>query len=659
MIQVPKRYRFLVPAIRDGEAGLQRVREAQMRISRGQILGKALMIGCGTLVGLALLSLTKHGAGPEDEGMFFRSRRLADDPECVHNFNPFRDGDLQTTGIKLCNDGLGYIALCIFFMVYMFWTLAVVVDEDFVDILDYIVKDLNIDPDVAGATFMAAGGSAPEFFTSLISVFDLSGTGFGTIIGSAIFNILAVIAACAYFARPRQEVLDRRAGLKDMNAPWPWEPLPLTWWPLFRDSISYTIGLIVLAIFYFCFNNGLLSATCGAKEDGYILIWETVILFVLYIGYCLLMVVQTPIKRFIENHFPKMIPEAQRNNAAVGQYDGDDLEDGDGRPSHAEPKTMAGTPKLKEAQTQESKRSMEPKLPKRSSVESAGSVVPPPVGNVRWSSSRSFRGVHSEGQASATRSGSQLSVDSNSVKAHPGSVTSAAVADHEKELDGDEEETQVEVVSPRMRPTSFKRFGEDKWWKVILNNILYIFIMPVLFANLTVHLGVSDLDAIQNKFLRRTLIGYGFLMSLVWIAIYTWLMVFSAETFASTIGMPDTILGFTFLAAGTSVPDLLSSVFVSRLGYGDMAVSSSIGSNIFDILVGLPIPWLISIASTGNPLLVETGAVAISLVVIILMIISLLAIIIWQDWKLTKLGAQAMLILYFVFLVAVIVAELV
>mmetsp|Transcript_2129 Transcript_2129/g.3720 ORF Transcript_2129/g.3720 Transcript_2129/m.3720 type:complete len:91 (-) Transcript_2129:418-690(-) len=90
-----------------------------------------------------------------------------------------------------------------------------------------------------------------------------------------------------------------------------------------------------------------------------------------------------------------------------------------------------------------------------------------------------------------------------------------------------------------------------------------------------------------------------------------------------------------------------------------MAVSSSIGSNIFDILVGLPIPWLISIASTGNPLLVETGAVAISLVVIILMIISLLAIIIWQDWKLTKLGAQAMLILYFVFLVAVIVAELV
>jgi Ca2+/Na+ antiporter len=30
---------------------------------------------------------------------------------------------------------------------------------------------LEISPDVAGATFMAAGGSAPELFTSVIGVF--------------------------------------------------------------------------------------------------------------------------------------------------------------------------------------------------------------------------------------------------------------------------------------------------------------------------------------------------------------------------------------------------------------------------------------------------------------------------------------------------------
>ena len=39
--------------------------------------------------------------------------------------------------------------------------------------------------------------------------------------------------------------------------------------------------------------------------------------------------------------------------------------------------------------------------------------------------------------------------------------------------------------------------------------------------------------------------------------------------------------------------DLLSSLIVARQGEGDMAVSSSIGSNIFDILVGLPLPWIL------------------------------------------------------------------
>ena len=68
--------------------------------------------------------------------------------------------------------------------------------------------------DVAGATLMAAGGSAPEFFTSLIgkfknSSFDLflgvfvsqSDVGIGTIVGSAVFNVLFVIGMCAIFSK--------------------------------------------------------------------------------------------------------------------------------------------------------------------------------------------------------------------------------------------------------------------------------------------------------------------------------------------------------------------------------------------------------------------------------------------------------------------------
>jgi Ca2+/Na+ antiporter len=46
------------------------------------------------------------------------------------------------------------------------------------------------------------------------------------------------------------------------------------------------------------------------------------------------------------------------------------------------------------------------------------------------------------------------------------------------------------------------------------------------------------------------------------------------------------VMGLTFLAAGTSIPDLMTSVIVARKGFGDMAVSSSVGSNIFDVCVG-------------------------------------------------------------------------
>ena len=56
-------------------------------------------------------------------------------------------------------------------------------------------------------------------------------------------------------------------------------------------------------------------------------------------------------------------------------------------------------------------------------------------------------------------------------------------------------------------------------------------------------------------------------------------MVWFAVTIGKQWNIPDEIMGLTFLAAGTSVPDLLTSILVAMQG-GDMAVSSSIGSNI-------------------------------------------------------------------------------
>ena len=53
---------------------------------------------------------------------------------------------------------------------YMFLALAIVCDEYFVPALEEMAEDMHMSLDMAGATLMAAGGSAPELFLSLIHI---------------------------------------------------------------------------------------------------------------------------------------------------------------------------------------------------------------------------------------------------------------------------------------------------------------------------------------------------------------------------------------------------------------------------------------------------------------------------------------------------------
>lgn len=59
-------------------------------------------------------------------------------------------------------------------MVYLFLGIAIVCDDYFVASLEKISEALGLSEDVAGATFMAAGSSAPELFSSLVSMVNPS-----------------------------------------------------------------------------------------------------------------------------------------------------------------------------------------------------------------------------------------------------------------------------------------------------------------------------------------------------------------------------------------------------------------------------------------------------------------------------------------------------
>jgi len=81
-----------------------------------------------------------------------------------------------------------------------------------------------------------------------------------------------------------------------------------------------------------------------------------------------------------------------------------------------------------------------------------------------------------------------------------------------------------------------------------------------------------------------------------------------------------------------------------------MAVSSSIGSNIFDILMGLPIPWLVAMAYKGRPVLVGADGIGISIGILLFMLVAVIAIIALSGWKLSKRLAIAMMLLYAIFI---------
>ena len=110
-------------------------------------------------------------------------------------------------------------------------------------------------------------------------------------------------------------------------------------------------------------------------------------------------------------------------------------------------------------------------------------------------------------------------------------------------------------------------------------------------------------------------------------------------------------MGLTFLAAGTSVPDLITSVLVAKDGKGDMAVSSSIGSNLFDVTVGLPVPWLIYTAAFSKNVDVNSVGMGCNIAMLFLMLLVVFISILAFKWKMTKPMGGIMLLMYLIFVV--------
>mmetsp|Transcript_55809 Transcript_55809/g.125879 ORF Transcript_55809/g.125879 Transcript_55809/m.125879 type:complete len:776 (-) Transcript_55809:232-2559(-) len=602
-------------------------------------------------------------------------------------------------------------------MFYMFVALAIVCDEFFVPALEMFVEHYGISMDVAGATFMAAGGSMPELFTSLIAVFDETDVGFAAIVGSAVFNVLFVIAVCALASE---------------------EPLVLTAWPLARDCFFYIVGLMLVAIFF------------QGVTPNQIEWWEALVLFIWYLCYCSFMKFNERFKNWVESKRRKRAVSPEPDKKVDSDITVEDLAGGRGpRVSMRMPSTFRGG--IVKLLTQHA-----------SMTETAGIAM---VTELKGELRETFKSLDTDGDDHINESefsvfmhklgwqgpgGEDSDVAEENIKKlwkrmplteddklgfeefrrwytvsetrvkievrcifdkldvnGDGHIDSEEISVLLKSLghtptesdindvmldmykaglcedsgDTSSDDCKLQTGAPQEPPPGTKlqvRFSQfEKWYTTSLfadqhhkvhelqaeldegftldwpenptcmQLFLYFFTYPLCVA---MYCTLPDVrrTGFEGK-IHWAIIE--FVLSLVWIAVFSFALYEFTIVSSNTIGIPTPVAAVTILAAGTSVPDLISSYVVARQGQGDMAVSSSIGSNIFDITVGLPIPWMLySAIKGGRAIKVSASNLGISVMVLMVMLGSVIITVMLMKWRMTKGMGAIMFVLYFVFI---------
>lgn len=547
-------------------------------------------------------------------------------------------------------------------ILYMFLGLAIVCDSFFEAALSRICEVMNLKDDVAGATWMAAGGSAPELATSVLGLFfSKSDVGFGTIVGSAVFNVLFVIACCAFVA----------------------PNLKLTWWPLARDCAYYCFGMSILVFMI---------------SDLKIQVWEALILLALYSVYVTIMYynerleiwVGTRIKKceepgnalqmsfrtmFSNPVFSLLLYGIIFANAAVVIIEiMDDTDRANDLPCYCGDRVgeedlswttwtwvnfgfnmvfivemlvkwyaygFFGYWKIQINCFDGSLVFLifvEFILVTVARADGIGIGVARSLRVLRFV--RAARMLRLIRVAAAFKSSKP---DANQVMPEVPTKDRVDIADIKKEEAPEEDDDDDDDDEP-FNPFELPETAPGKFFWIVG--------MP-----LSVGMWLTIPDCRRERF--KSLWFFTFSNCIIWIAMLSYFMVWMVTEFGIDYDIRESIMGITLLAMGTSIPDCLSSIAVARRGHGDMAVSSSIGSNIFDILIGLPLPWFIYTAIMRpaiGPSLGETHVEILSesLAVMILSLFVMVALVVttihMSGWVLSvKLGIM-MMVLYFMFL---------
>lgn len=118
---------------------------------------------------------------------------------------------------------------------------------------------------------------------------------------------------------------------------------------------------------------------------------------------------------------------------------------------------------------------------------------------------------------------------------------------------------------------------------------------------------------------------------------------------AQSLGISDEIIGLTLIAAGTSLPELATSIMAARKGQSDISLGNIVGSNIFNVLgivgVSASLPMFLPGATESSYLAVSSSMLGIHIPIMMVVSLGVLPIM-WTGMRIVRLEGAVLVAAY-------------
>lgn len=161
--------------------------------------------------------------------------------------------------------------------------------------------------------------------------------------------------------------------------------------------------------------------------------------------------------------------------------------------------------------------------------------------------------------------------------------------------------------------------GNLKWWMgAILLGIYLLYVIVLLAHNKISSTEVEEDDDEDYDGLNTSKAWLYLVLSVISIGIGCFMMTESVVQIAKIWDIPTFFIAVIIAAAATSVPDTIISMKDAKNGNYDDAVSNAVGSNIFDICVGLGLPLLVYTLVYNPVITIDVGVTELRILLLIL-----------------------------------------